>query len=81
MASKSDIAEFISKIDFDEKLISINKNVTLNKKKTCTSSRWNKKLQTFEASILYQSKLIFKWWTIRFSSISTGFKHFHCIVI
>ena len=32
MASKSDIAEFISKIDFDEKLISI-KNVTLNKKK------------------------------------------------
>lgn len=33
MASKSDIAEFISKIDFDEKLISINKNVTLNKKK------------------------------------------------
>ena len=36
LASKSDIANFVKKTYFHDKLKNINKNVTSNKKKTCT---------------------------------------------
>ena len=52
LAIKSDIANFVNKTDFDEKLKNLNKKVTSNKAKDLLVENGLRKLQTFDSSIL-----------------------------
>ena len=49
LASKSDIANFVKKTDFDDKLKNLNKKVTSNKTKHLLVENELKKLQTFDS--------------------------------
>ena len=51
LASKSDIASFVKKTDFDDKLKNLNKNVTSNKTKHLVDEKELKTLQTFDSSL------------------------------
>ena len=53
LASKSDIANFVKKTDFDDKLKNLNKKVTSNKTKQLLVENDLKKLQTFDSSIFF----------------------------
>ena len=60
LATKSDIASFLNKTDFDDKLKNLNKKVTSNKAKQFLVENELKKLQTFNSSLFfYQSKLLY----------------------
>ena len=48
--SKNDIANFINKTDFDNKLLNFNKRVNLNKTEYLLIENEFKKLQTFDSS-------------------------------
>ena len=58
LASKNDIANFVKKADFYEKLKNLNKKITSNKTKHVIAENELNKLQTFDSS-LYWSKLLF----------------------
>ena len=51
LASKNDIANFIKKTDFDDKLKNLNKKVTSNKAKHLVVKNEFKKLQPFDSSL------------------------------
>ena len=57
LVSKNDIANFVKKTDFDDKLKYLNKKITSNKTKHTLVENEFKKLQTFDLS-LYQSNLL-----------------------
>ena len=48
LASKNDIANFVNKTDFDNKLLSFNKSINSNKTKRVLVENEFKKLQTFD---------------------------------
>ena len=51
LASKSDVANFVKKTDFDEKLKNLNIKITSNKTKHVLVENEFKKLQTFNSSL------------------------------
>ena len=51
LASKSDIANFVKKTDFDDKLKNLNKKVTSNKTKNLLVENGFKKLESFDSSL------------------------------
>ena len=58
LVSKNEIAKFVNKTDFDNKLISLNKKNNSNKTKHLLLENKFKKLQTFDSNFFYQSKLL-----------------------
>ena len=58
-ANKSDIANFIEKTDFDNKLKSSNKKVTSNKSKHLLAKNEFKKLQTFDSNLFISQSYFF----------------------
>ena len=51
LASKSDVANFVKKTDFDDKLNNLNNKITSNKTKYVLVEKEFKKLQTFDSSL------------------------------
>ena len=51
LENKNDIAKFVNKADFDEKLKNLNKKFTWNKTKHLLIQNEFKKLQTFDSSL------------------------------
>ena len=51
LASKNDIANFVKKTGFDDKLKNLNKKITFNKTKHALVENEFKKLQTFDSSL------------------------------
>ena len=58
LASKSDIADFVRKTDFDNKLKNLNKKITSNKIKHVRVENELKKLKTFDSSLCCWTKLL-----------------------
>ena len=59
LSSKNNTDAFVKKTDFDDKLKNLNKIVTSNKSKHLLVENELKKLQTFDSSLFYWSKLLF----------------------
>ena len=81
MATKSDIAGFVKKTDFDNKLLSFNKRINSNKTKQLQVENEFKKLQAFDLSYFRgkshfeddgtQNQLVFQPMHMYFKKIGT----------